>query len=250
MEDILTGFPNFKGQAPNSGLKQVASKGQVVSKGTAGVVISPDRKRSIYTQVLANKNINAENSIISEGYIRVETKLINGKGIYEFSIVRDSNSDSITERKIDRNDKFLVTELAFFLMARLETKKGVEVLQTYPNPVVFTNKAKTGSFTDLECMFNGRLSVKVGQTNFIEGMDTLRFRNVPQVQQSSSNANTQSGGKMGFFETTPQILLSGDQKNEIRIEAPVDSAALISNDNDNTNNYIVMMCRGFLISSK
>jgi len=244
MEDILTGFPNFRG-------KMIQSRGQKVApKGKSGVVISPDRKRAIYTQVLANKNINVENSIISEGFIRVETKLKNGSGIYDFSIVRDSNSDSITERKIDRNDKFLVTELAFFLMCRNENKKGVEVLQTYPNPVVFLKLDKTSSFTDLECIFNGKLSVKVGQTNFIEGMDLLRFRHVPQVQQSSANANSEASGKMGFFETTPQILLSGDQKNEIRIEAPVDSSAVIANDNVGTNNYIVMMCRGFLVSTK
>lgn len=245
MEDILTGFPNFKG-------RMVQSKGQqqVAQKGKSGVVISPDRKRSIYTQVLANKNINAENSIVSEGFIRVETRLKNGSGIYDFSIVRDSNSDSITERKIDRNDKFLVTEIAFFLMCRDETKKGVEVLQTYPNPVVFLKADKTTFFKDLECVYNGKLSVKVGQTNFIEGMDLLRFRHVPQVQQSATNANSESSAKMGFFETTPQILLSGDQKTEIRIEAPVDSSAVIANDNASTNNYIVMMCRGFLVSNK
>ena len=244
MEDILTGFPNFKGQPIKAGAP-------IASRAKTGVVISPDRKRSIYTQVLANKNINAENSVISEGYIRVESKLVNGRGVYDFSIVHDNNSDSVTERKIDRNDKFLVTELALFLMARDETKKGAEVLQSYPNPIVFAKKAGNRDFfADLESIYNGRLSIKVGTTMFIEGMDVLRFRNVPQTQQSSGNANSQTVGKGGFFETTPQILLSGNQKNDIKIEIPVDASALIANDNTDTNNYLVLFCRGFLITNK
>jgi hypothetical protein len=247
MEDILTGFPNFKGQFNGQPIKSGAP---IASRAKAGVVISPDRKRSIYTQVLANKNINAENSIISEGYIRVETVLSNGKGVYDFTFV-SSNKDSLTERKIDRNDKFLVTEIGFFLMNRIETKKGAEVLQSYPNPVVFVSKANDNSIAkDLEAIYNGFISVKVGQTKFIEGMDLLRFRNVPQTQQSGSSANSQSAGKMGFFETTPQILLAGDQKNEIRIELPIDANSKIASDVTDTNNYVVLFCRGFLISSK
>ncbi len=242
MEDVLTGFPFKKGMPQ-------------VQKGTTpqnkNVVISPDRKRAIFSQVLANKGINTDNAIVSEGYIRIERRLENGRNKISFSIVRDANSDTPTERKIDRNDKFLVTEMGIFLMHRSESKRGIEVLQTYPNTKVFV--AKDGGDTianDLEAIYNGNISVKVGQTKFIEGMDLLRFRNVPQTQQNATNANSQSTGKQGFFETTPQILFDGNQKHEIDIELPIDSTVTIASDVADHNNYIVLFCRGFLISNK
>lgn len=243
MEDVLTGFPNS--------LKDLKSNPKVAPQSSS-VVISPDRKRSIYTQALANRNINRDNAIISEGYIRVEEKIVNGKGNYKFNITRDT-FDQITERKLDRNDKFLVTEIGIFLMRRLETQIGVEVLQTYPNEVVFQNGVEDQSFNyaHLESIYNGSLAVKVGQTKFIEGMDLLRFRNVPQSQESANIIFSQHNGKVdGFCETTPQILLSGDEKHEIEISIPVDANTKIAHTANNTNNYLVLMCRGLLISSK
>jgi len=212
-----------------------------------GVVISPDRMRSIFSGLTKYRN---EGFITSPGFIRVEQAISNGKAVYAFPVTKDQNSDTVTERKLDRNDKFMVTHMGLFLMKRLSTKTGIEVLQTYPNILEFADVSSTFLGADLETFYNGNIGIKVGQTVYIEAMDTRKFRSVEDVQQSAATNKSSARENSGFIELTPQILLDGDQKNDISLTAPVHSSALVAHTTASTTNYLVWMARGFLITRK
>lgn len=234
-----------------------------------GITVSTDRERAIFSRLEAK--FKAEGKIVTPGYIRLENELINGKPKYDFQILRDTNSDSVTEQKLDRNDKFLATHLGLFLIHRGGTipnsdpeekyEPGLEVLQTYPNPTIFSDKS-----IFLESIYNGKISIMVGQTKYVEALDTRRFRYVPTAQQLtvtngasstplvvSSIANSGQDENSGFINLTPQITFDGALKNNITLEAPIASTFEMQPSqrrNQRQMYCLVLMMRGFLVTNR
>lgn len=225
-----------------------------VVPGAKPIVASNDRQRHIFEN-LKSKMSDLGDVIVSEGFLRFETKIVNGRNVFQFKL-KKGNDDNITERRIDDNDGFLITHLGFFLMKRLETNPGIEVLQTYPNSEIFKDVAGEAEGdaplfigSHLEAIYNGALTVKVGQTVYIDGLDLHRFRAVPQTQ-GGDKAIAQVNSKDGFHEVTPQILINGSQSTEITVQAPVNGSMKIAHTAESTNNYVVLVARGFLVKNK
>jgi hypothetical protein len=217
------------------------------NKRQAGaVVISPDRMRSVHGGIKKQ----FPGMLVSPSTLRIEVPVVNGKGKYDFPVTRDQNSDQITEIKLDRNDKFVVTHIGLMLMKRLSTKTGAEVLQTYPNIQEFADVSSTFAGADLEVFYNGHFQIKVGQKVFVEKLDSRRFRAIEDVQQSSSTTKSSARENSGLVELTPQVVLDGDAKNEITLQAPVHSSHLVAHTTASTTNYLVLFCRGFLITKQ
>lgn len=213
------------------------------------ILMNGNRDAAIFA-VLKRRFADQPGVIITPGYIRIEQAISNGKPRYQFSVTKDSNADTVTEVKLDRNDQFIATHTGLFLMKRLSTKTGGEVLQTYPNPTAIADDSTNFLCADLEAFYNGHLSVQVGQTIFIEKMDLRRFRSVEQNIESSSITKSSAGEFSGFSELTPQIELDGNGKSIIAIEAPIHSTAKVANTVSNTTNYLVLMFRGFLVTRR
>lgn len=238
---------------------------QAMAPAKANVTVTNDRERGIFAKV--KQKWEQEGRIATPGFLRIEQQIVNGKGRYQFAVTKDSNSDTVTEAKLDRNDKFLITHLGLFLMRRETALPGIEVLQTYPNPVVFDYS--TSSYAaHMEALYNGFLSIQVGQTVFIEKMDTRRFRVVPVTQKAAFAAvdgtdgagaastlaiassmliaNSSANGFDGFIELTPQFEVDGDGKTALVIEAPVHSNAKVAATESGYTYQMVLMARGFL----
>lgn len=213
----------------------------------AGVVhVSTDMHRAIFDKI---KEKHKDHSVVP-GFLRLEQKIQNGQQVYTFPLTVDTSA-TITEVRLNRNDKFHVVHVGLFLMARLSTKIGVEVLQTYPNQDVFANYSSTFIGTDLEAFYNGYISYRIGQVVEIDKLDTRQFRVVSYQQQQAANnhiLNSSSNDKDGYCMITPQITLDGDKNTAITLSAPIPSSALVANTNANTDNYLVMMMKGFLIT--
>lgn len=212
----------------------------------ANQMVMTDDQRAIFNSV--NAKAKADGKIATPGHIRIEKLLKAGQNRYTLSVVRDSNSDSVTEKKLDRNDKFTITEIGVFLFKRTAATAGIEVLQTYPNATVFPaggSGATALNPAHLEVLYNGSLSLSVGQTRFIESLDLNRFRKVPQLIQSGTNANSQREEKDGFIKMTPQITIDGDVKTSFEIEVPAVASLELSNDV-----YFALIARGFQITAK
>lgn len=207
-------------------------------------VISLDRKRSIFSYL----EKKFKNNLITEGFLRIEKAIVNGQQTYSFAVTKDSNSDTVTERKLDRKDSFHVTHVGMFIMKRLSTKTGGEVLQSYPNPTVFADDSSNFLGADLEVFYNGSVQIKVGQTVYVEALDTRRFRWIGNAIESATILKSSQEENTGLVELTPQITLDGDKKTEITLAAPVHSSAKVANTVSNTTNYLVLYLRGFLIT--
>jgi hypothetical protein len=208
-----------------------------------------DRQREILRST-SDKYPKTEGWIVTPGFLRIEQAISNGKPVYKFSCQKDSNSDSVTEVKLDRNDKFKVSHIGLFLMKRLSTLTGIEVLQTYPNPTAIPDDSTNFLSAHLESFYNGSISIQVGQTVYIEKMDTRRFRCIEENVESASITKSSGRENSGFVELTPQFELDGDGKTIISLEAPVHASAKVANTVTNTTNYLVLMVRGFLITKR
>ncbi len=221
------------------GLNAPQGKGMIPQVG--------ERDRGVFSA--AQNKFKELGLIATPGFIRIEQKIVAGKGKYIFKVTRDSNSDSVTEQKLERNDQFMSSQIGLFLMKRVDTYAGSEILCTYPDVTIFTNSTNAAH---LEVFYNGKLSVTIGQTKWIEALDTRRFRNVPQRQGQPAIASIQSvfinelHDNDGFFKLTPQITIDGDAKNEIAIEAPINASHIVVGAGAGTENYLVLIIRGFL----
>jgi len=218
--------------------KPVASK--------PSTIIYPERLRAILNETVAQN----PGKTVTQGYIRVEQLISNGKTNYTFPVTKDSNSDSATERKLDRNDKFKMTHVGMFLVKKDSTLPSLEVDQTYPNIQVFPDESTTFYGAHLEVFYKGNFQIRIGQTLYVEALDTARFRVVGNTQQSSASTKSSVNPYDGYTELTPQITLDGDGKSQIQLSVPANSNLKVANTTTNMSNYVVFAARGFLITDK
>lgn len=76
--------------------------------------------------------------LFSPSFLEVIQQLDNSKSEYRFDVKRQSG-DKIIEKKLDRNDIFIMKELGFFLLAVDSDQFGKAKLQTHPNKSVLGN---------------------------------------------------------------------------------------------------------------
>lgn len=200
-----------------------------------------NRDRQIYNSLVKKY----PGQIISPDYLRIEQDLTNTKGSYVFPI-ETTSGQGLLERKLDRNDIFVITSLGIFLLAEVDTTPGAGVLQTYPNQTVFP--AAAGFNPDhLEAIYNGKLSLKVQSKMNIEGMSMLHFRYVPETQQSAAGNKSQYSVDRAAYPLGSLIALKGTMNVEVKVEfntfANIQIAAVAAN----TKHKIVFMPFGYLI---
>lgn len=180
-----------------------------------------DRDRKIFkaTEDILKKvhGANAEGMIISPSFLRAEVALSNSKGVYKFDLKKTGNEVQ-TEVKLDRNDLFVVTRIGLFLAQQVASSIGKEVLQSYPNATVFGVAGANAA--DLEAIYNGTTSLKIGSRVNIEKMPNHFFRFVPTTQQSSATNKSETNIIDATYAPAPLISLHGTMDIELSVEFP------------------------------
>jgi hypothetical protein len=204
-----------------------------------------DRTRGIFA---AAKAKYGQHGVVSSSYLRVENTLTNSVSNYLFDIKKNNGNDSITESKLDRNDRFMITDLFFYLTKVDSTTQGSELLQTYPNQQVFAAVTGPPAFTPshLGVIYNGSWSMKVGQTVNIEKIPMSHFLVAPQTQQSSATNYSQFDVKAHSWKPGEVLDISGDQDIQINVTIPTFSGIAIAHVTANITNKLVLMAYGFL----
>lgn len=186
----------------------------VGADGSPGIqVISTERDRAIHL----NNSLKAEyaGKTLVPGFLRLEATITNNSGIIKFSTqTGDSNTVYPTEKRLDRNDAFIVTEMGVFLLKQdVANKKTNGLLYSYPNRTIF------GAATDdLMAIFTGgMLDIEVNKKREIPDLDVLRFLQVPQVQQSSANNFDEFNLNKAMKPVTPQFRIDGAGSNDIKL---------------------------------
>ncbi len=200
--------------------------------------------------------------IIVPSYLRVETELKDGINVYEFDITK-ARDDLSVERKLDKNDEFVITHLGVFIYEQVIAEIGRGVLQTYPNAKHFTN-VLAGDIADLELVYNAEMSIKVGNVVFLPNFPCNLFRKVPRTQEGVVTSGTIDASNVivntlqlhseweasdGLYPIEPTIKLSGQGSNEIKIELPNFTNAVLSNPDAATKNMVVFRPIGFVIKN-
>lgn len=184
--------------------------------------------------------------IFSPAFLRIIQTIDNAKSEYRFNIKRESGEASL-ERKLDRNDTFIMTDLGFFLIAVENSEFGRAKLNTYPN---LTQFAVNAGFTPLDLLtfWNGDLSLKVGSTEFLESLDMQDAYRVNETQQTlATNFDEQWGLKDGLIPLTPAVIMKGDDNIDIRLNVPLFTGIEVANTNAGFVNHVVLKPKGYLI---
>lgn len=214
------------------------------SVGLASVALLGDRDRNIFN-ALRSKYTNL---IPAPSYLRVETTLQNSRSNYLFDVKKNGN-ESATEVKLDRNDLFVITDLAFYLIAQDTTKVGREILETYNNETSFPPVAGPPAFDpkDLEAVYNGKFSLKLGTIVSIEGMSMQHFKYVPQTQRSTSSNRSQYSQREAAYALGSLIYLRGTNDITVSVDIPTYAGIALQSQTANINHKLVFHPYGYLI---
>lgn len=223
--------PNERGAATERAPQQVIT------------IVSTDRERAAFTRIAGLQPFRGK--IITESYLRVEQPMVNGQNNYNFDIQKTSGSSN-TENKLDLNDAFVMTKIGMFLTYNVSTTPYIGVLQTYPNNEYFTLAGVTPAH--MEAFYNGNYKITVGQTVFLNALDTRRFRYVGTAQQSSPTTKSEQHEDSGLSFLARQIILQGQGNNQIVLNVPSFAAQAIVTTAANTTTQVVFYARGFLVT--
>ena len=222
--------------------------------------------RNIFDKIQGNYGI------VSPSFLRSEIPLTsNGLQKIDFSILAPSSSDRLSEKKLDRNDDFLITEIGIFLMKEDSTAKYIQKRVPYVDPVIFADNSTTFYGKHLYAIYQGRLRLLINNTLKIDGISCWEFLKEPEKQQSAGafyaiNAsgaeattsvlaaaskklvsdNNSSNPRDGFYPCTPQYLIHGDDTLELYSTVINNGALTFVHTASNQVNFVVFEARGFL----
>ena len=224
--------------------------------------------RSVYSRMLQALNINEGDFIITERTLRLEVPYIGGKNSYELAIVENKGSDRPLERKLNRNDGFVLSHLGFGI-----TKQDTSVspaqyanfpVLTFPDPNFFAGVS--GGISEagcLECSYNGDVSLKVNNTEIIQEFSLLHNRFVPErgytllAAPQVANEWPMYGPHMeqrGFYPYSVNAILNGQDNNTLNFQLGAGNTEQIAGLTDkdggavNTRNVAVFFLHGYEIA--
>ena len=164
-----------------------------------------------------------ENRVVTPAELRAEVVMVNGQADYLFSFYKVPG-ESVTEKKLKFQDKFLAYKLGLFLMAEPIAVPGIGKLETYPNPIVFPDESGQLQNAHLEVIYNGHFSFKVGDTTYIDDFPTRDCREVNTAQKASGVANSERHPHNGFIDLIGNITLIGSENQDLRLTIPANNA--------------------------
>ena len=164
---------------------------------------------------------------------------INGTvGSVTFPILSTQQNNANTvygiEKRLNISDSFIVLSCGIFLTSSAKqatntsptaTEIASTTIRTFPNAAtqVFDTKAD-----ELENVYNGFLSIKIGNVNWFPSISMRTFYRVPQTQQSSATTMDEYQRDQGIMKLTPTLTLNGNGNNDFTVtfaSASVDMSA-------------------------
>lgn len=222
--------------------------GSIFSVGGATLAFSPAAivsERKLFEAL--KKKYTKQAVIPSPSYLRIEQALSNSSGNYLFDIKKNGN-EIATERKLDRNDLFVVTRIGVYLLKQDTTKIGAAVLQTFPNVAAFGTL--TGfTVAHLEAIYNGYLTLKTGQKVNIEALSMQNFRYISTSQQDTGSILSEWNVSEFTYTGAEDIYLHGTKSHEINITFPTFSGMQIQCTTASTVIKLVLHPYGFLLKN-
>ncbi len=222
----------------------IGAPGGGTQEGAGVQVISNERSRGAYMSYKTDPQYLGKK--ITSSYLRLEAPLVNGNNKITFkTYVGDGTTQTPTERRLERNDKFAITRLGFYLLSQPNGKSTGRLL-SYPNLTEF-GAAAAG---DLSAIFNGDLSITIQREKILPFFDMKSFLKVFETQQSSTANRDKFSLEDTMLNLTPHIDLDGSGTNEIEITYPSHAGwAGATPPVAGFTHYAVFYAKGFLINN-
>ena len=189
---------------------------------------SYSRDRAIYDIMNAAKQ---KGQILTPSYLRLESDINQASSDIQFQTSSNQNQNR-NEVRLNPNDAFTITSVAFFLYQAATTGSAVPTdlaraqasLVSFPDPKVWTAAVAT----NLHVIYNGQLNLTIGKTVTLSSYPMLDFYRVGQAQDTFA---AYSGGpaqvaewdqkSWGRANIDPIITLNGADDNNFQIKTPV-----------------------------
>lgn len=188
------------------------------------------------------------NTTIYEDFVRLESRILNNVSSYRFdprTLALKETSIRVNQKGVSDNDLFVVTQIGIFIDSRVIAEQSAAVLQTYPNETHFT--AAVMDVSDLEAVYNGTYSLKVGNYVFINRDTNRKFRVVQQTQQSSATNFSQSSEGTDFYNNEPLAIFSGKADNTLTIDLNLFTGISVESTIGTIENVITFEFRGYTV---
>lgn len=160
----------------------------------------------------------------SPSKIRIEKKLKNGVGQYQFDITK-SDPTNFRETVLRRNDLFIPTYIGVLL--GIAPVKHAEKMMLVGYPKIGDIKAGHIGFKtdDIKSLYNGYLSWQIGNTKVFESCPTENFMHIPETQQVKIGDGTVDAGLQNQFDIldnlmpmVPEVAVAGNQTHKIEVD--------------------------------
>lgn len=228
-------------------------------------VYTPDVKRAEYNRFKAFLSQMAPSTefIITPALLRLEQVLVATRSKYTFNFYENQGADRTLERKLNRNDLFMITDIALGIV------KQDAVAGDYANFPVFTFpdgnyfSGAAGGVLEVDALhtiYNGRLNFLTKPVQRIENLLTYQLKFVPD-SQTLLQAGTQladeypqfgpTEAERGFLKVQPNLILSGQENHQVELELGTGQATYIAGGIDDsgqaidTSNVVVFFALGF-----
>lgn len=169
-------------------------------------------------------------AVLSQSYLRLEVALATGQTQYKFDVLVNENasgsSNFPTVNKLNLQDSFYVSQLGFFVCAPSATGNTEFPLLTYPNTTVFST---AGAAAALYTIYNGYMSMTINQRVVVPFWNLNRHMVINQTQQTSTLRDQVNLGQDGFYPMEPNVVISGDKKNDLTVTIPTGLSAIQAN---------------------
>lgn len=208
--------------------------------GAAGVWLAQSDRQAF---LKANQKYKPDGGV-TPSYLRIEKTLNNSSSEYKFDFEKNGNELS-TERKLERNDVFIATQIGFYFTRQETVKIGKERLMSYPNLQIL-GTATGFTAAHLETIYAGFLWLKINKTVVIENQTMYDFRKVWTSQQSSTIVQDEFTRASSAHTLPVRIDLSGRETNEMKVFLPTFSGLAIASVSTGFVNKLVCIMYGFL----
>jgi hypothetical protein len=189
---------------------------------------------------------------VQPSYLRYEKQLQNGVNHYPFAF-EPSPNDSVTEKKLNKNDLFYVTSFTYgyIVMGTTTPATEGETARTISEANAPLHTFATDN--NLEALYNGFINITTGSKINIEQMSTLNFKYVPVELTPAVTVPEFQNDKVAFANVS-DLLLAGTKSHKIELNIPPIPAGenLIPAEADaisNPNVKVVLQLNGFLLKN-
>lgn len=189
-------------------------------------------------------------------FLRIDQLLVNGQGNYTFDPMKQNGLGTVYDRKLDRNDGFLVIGMLLAFNVTNTGKPGAGVLAT-SIPDVFKameTYGTAGNVKDISAVYNGKLTLKTGTSVTYDGFPTQVFKretvNLPAAGTAPAVIAAVDFSESMYF-TPEYLLLAGTKDQSFELTFPSFAGAVYQDATESSKNqiYLSLYLQGFLVKN-